>query len=667
MRIQTSMESLSSLLTDTRILPAAADASLHDSSDGESTDASTISDYQSAQFDPFNDKDDNPRRRIHTDIANASDKSTLAELEMVPLASPNKTATVTSLLLNSQQTRDTVPVTVCARNLSYRVQTTSHSTRVKKMFGYSQQVSVRSEKKILDSISLAIHPGEILAIMGPSGSGKSSLLNTLSGRVRKGVIVDDGGILYNGVPVNKGMNGKVFGYVLQHDAVQQNLTVRETLDYSLQLRYGGVYTKKQRHIRVQEVIEELGLSRCADSLVGGHISRGISGGELKRVAIGVELLSQPSVLYLDECTSGLDSKAALNLVETLVALAHHGRTIVCTIHQPQSSIFKMFDKILLLAQGRAMYMGPADGAVEYFEKLGHVCPSYSNPSDFFLDTLSVDTRGCDVEQESSKRIDELALAYSESTQCLKNEQEAAEWVCEAQKPFDFTRFLASSSTTWLWTTLVIFRRNFKESCRNNIVTMSRMMQTVVLGLFIGFLYWDMGLGQDSIRNRRGALFCLAIQQGLCGFLSILTAFQSEKLVYFREHDAGLYSTSSYFFARLLVELPLTIISPILFTAIAYPLLHLQSSMVLFSEACAAIMVSTVAAQALGIVVGTVTPSHEVANVVAPVFLGFITIFGGLLIDKNSVPAVLAWIPQLNFVAYNYESEFLLDESLLTKF
>ena len=113
------------------------------------------------------------------------------------------------------------------------------------------------------------------------------------------------------------------------------------------------------------------------SIIGGSFRRGVSGGEKKRVSIGIELLSQPSVLFLDEPTSGLDSKTAKNLVETLRALALEGRTIVCTIHQPQSSIYSLFDKILLLSNGRVMYLGPVTEAVPYFEKLGYACPPFS--------------------------------------------------------------------------------------------------------------------------------------------------------------------------------------------------------------------------------------------------------------------------------------------------
>jgi ABC-type multidrug transport system permease subunit len=142
----------------------------------------------------------------------------------------------------------------------------------------------------------------------------------------------------------------------------------------------------------------------------------------------------------------------------------------------------------------------------------------------------------------------------------------------------------------------------KESRRNKIVTVSRLAQTIVMAVFIGLLYFDLGTDQESIYNRRGALFCLAVQQGLSGFLSIITAFHLEKLVYYREHDSGMYTTISYFIARLLSELPISIFCPAIFTGIVYPLIGLQSGVSSFFLVLGTITVSTFAAQALGLVI-----------------------------------------------------------------
>ncbi|RWW13249.1 hypothetical protein BHE74_00048327 [Ensete ventricosum] len=250
--------------------------------------------------------------------------------------------------------------------------------------GWWPSSSSPAEKTILDGITGVVCPGELLAMLGPSGSGKTTLLTALGGRLRGKL---SGKITYNGHPFN-GVVKRLTGFVAQDDVLYPHLTVTETLTFTALLRLPGSLSRAEKAHQAQLAISELGLNRVAHSMIGGARGvRGVSGGERKRVSIGLELLVDPSLLLLDEPTSGLDSTTAARIVATLRRLAvEKGRTVVTTIHQPSSRLYRMFDKIVLLSEGNAIYYGRAAAAVDYFASVGFPSPIDGvNPADFLLD------------------------------------------------------------------------------------------------------------------------------------------------------------------------------------------------------------------------------------------------------------------------------------------
>jgi ATP-binding cassette subfamily G (WHITE) protein 2 len=175
--------------------------------------------------------------------------------------------------------------------------------------------------------------------------------------------VVQGEMRLNGAPYDNAELKRIAGYVMQDDLLNGYLTVEETLMYAAKLRLPRTFTNKQRKERVSDVMADLGLSHVHNVLVGTPLKKGISGGERKRVCVGMQLLNRPQLLFLDEPTSGLDSVTALDLLQTFHVLAHgksHEKavTIVCSIHQPQSKIFNLFDSLILLKAGHVIYQGP---------------------------------------------------------------------------------------------------------------------------------------------------------------------------------------------------------------------------------------------------------------------------------------------------------------------
>ncbi|KAJ3288942.1 hypothetical protein HDU79_004433 [Rhizoclosmatium sp. JEL0117] len=263
---------------------------------------------------------------------------------------------------------------------------------------------------VLEGISLHVPAGKLMAIMGGSGSGKTTLLNALAGRP---VGTVSGEITFNGENPKKYFQSGMVAYVQQEDDLLPYITVRETLRYAARLRLPRHMPLAKKYELVEGVILELGLKECADTLVGDAWKKGISGGERRRVSVGVQLLMNPSVIFLDEPTTGLDAFNARSLVETLVSLAHKtNRTIVLSIHQPRSDIFSYFDEIALLARGgRLAFCGSPRGSVRFLESIGFPLMGDMNGADFIVDTVAIDDRTEETELQSKQNVDKIVRAW----------------------------------------------------------------------------------------------------------------------------------------------------------------------------------------------------------------------------------------------------------------
>lgn len=241
-------------------------------------------------------------------------------------------------------------------------------------------------KTILNSLRGVARPGEITAIMGASGAGKTTFLDILARKNKRGEVSGD--FFVNGEKVGDVDFKAVVGFVDQEDTMLPTLTVHETILNSALLRLPRDMTRSSKEQRVTEVEKQLGIFHIKDSLIGSEEGkgRGISGGEKRRVGIACELVTSPSILFLDEPTSGLDAYNAFNVIECLVTLAKDfKRTVIFTIHQPRSNIVALFDRLILLAQGRPVFSGPFGQCQDYFDRIGYPCPPGFNIADFLVD------------------------------------------------------------------------------------------------------------------------------------------------------------------------------------------------------------------------------------------------------------------------------------------
>jgi ABC-type multidrug transport system ATPase subunit/ABC-type multidrug transport system permease subunit len=285
---------------------------------------------------------------------------------------------------------------------------------------YFQNVSYSlNGKEILSGIQGMAHPGEITAIMGASGAGKTTFLDILARKNKRGQV--SGEFYVNGEKVSDVDYKNATGFVDQEDTMLPTLTVHETILTSALLRLPRDMGRAAKEQRVLEVEKQLGIHHIRDSLIGSEEGkgRGISGGEKRRVSIACELVTSPSILFLDEPTSGLDAYNAYNVIECLVTLAKtYKRTVIFTIHQPRSNIVALFDRLILLAQGKTVYSGPLHQCQDYFDHIGYSCPPGFNIADYLVD-LTMHASSTSSFDDGTLSIDAASVGPS-STRAVKS-------------------------------------------------------------------------------------------------------------------------------------------------------------------------------------------------------------------------------------------------------
>ena len=284
-----------------------------------------------------------------------------------------------------------------------------------------QDVSVAiKKKKILDEATGYMRRGSLTALMGPSGSGKTTLVDCLT--FRKNTGIRTGTILYEGQKPTKMFLRHAVAYVQQEDSLIDNLTVVETMRYNLDLITGGRWTKKDEDERVESVLLQLALDGCRNVVVGNAFRRGISGGQRKRLNIAINLLRHPCVLVLDEPTSGLDSYTAFEVISAVKTLSTAGLTVLSTIHAPSTSIFHLFDRLMVILDGRMVYAGDvqSEHICEFFrgcELVGKIADDSADGSCWQVDRNAADwLTAIAVQTSRLNQSDKLGQYYTESNQ-----------------------------------------------------------------------------------------------------------------------------------------------------------------------------------------------------------------------------------------------------------
>ncbi|KAG2554675.1 ABC transporter G family member 22-like isoform X1 [Panicum virgatum] len=500
-----------------------------------------------------------------------------------------------------------------------------------------------SSREILGGISGSASPGEVLALMGPSGSGKTTLLSILGGRAGGGAV--EGCVSYNDEPYGKSLKRRI-GFVTQDDVLFTHLTVKETLTYAALLRLPRTMTRQQKRERAMDIIYELGLERCQDTMIGGSFVRGVSGGERKRVCIGNEILINPSLLFLDEPTSGLDSTTALRIIQLLHDIAEDGKTVITTIHQPSSRLFHKFDKLILLGKGSLLYFGKASEAMPYFQSIGCTPFIAMNPAEFLLDLANGNTNDVSVPSELDDKVhmENHTLENNSKTDYRPSAQDVHEYLVDAYETrvafkekkkllaplpiSDDLKVTITSSkrewgTSWWQQYSILFCRGIKER-RHDYLSWMRITQVIATSIILGLLWWHSDPSTlKGLEDQAGLLFFIAVFWGFFLVFTAIFTFPQERAMLNKERAVDMYKLSAYFLARTTSDLPLDLFLPVIFMG-------------------------------LGLAIGATLLDIKKATTLASVTVMTFMLAGGFFVKR--VPPFISW---LRYLSFNYHTYRLL--------
>eukprot|EP00051_Salpingoeca_urceolata_P021538 m.339302 g.339302 ORF g.339302 m.339302 type:complete len:604 (+) comp19816_c0_seq22:128-1939(+) len=491
----------------------------------------------------------------------------------------------------------------------------------------SQVITMNSstQKTILTSCAGKVSPGELSCIMGPSGSGKSSLLNALAGRTSH-LLEPGAGICLDGRPVTADQFREHIAYVQQEDSLLDTATVRESIFFSAQLRLPPEMPLSEKKRLTEEMIRQLRLERCADTIVGSTLLRGVSGGEKKRVSIGVELVTRPRVVLLDEPTTGLDSFAAWTTVQLLQDIARTGCSVLAVIHQPSSEVYALFDKTMLLGtEGRIVFAGATTDVPAYFASQGLPCPSHHNPADHALLVLQT---------ESEEKITEMHMSWRKAI-------EVASPLQRTPSEGPMSRKSAVNGAGFVTQLSLLTKREFNDVIRNKGALVGRFGMTIFLNLLVALIFKGVGTmtGLGGAAAHFGGLTQIAIGLMFGSAQPMLLTFPLQRPVFLREYATSHYGVIPYFVSKVLLELPLTFITACLVWVVSYWLMELRGNfiyLVLVSWMLGLVASST------ALMLGSALPNVKVAMELAPAIFVPQLLFAGFFVQTELIPVWLRW-------------------------
>ncbi|XP_046639075.1 ATP-binding cassette sub-family G member 1-like [Daphnia pulicaria] len=508
--------------------------------------------------------------------------------------------------------------------------------------------------RILHKISGAFNSGQLTAILGPSGAGKTSLMNILAGLKNDGI---EGCVKVNGEKQDVRTFRKQSAYITQKDHLLQDLTLEEYMMAAVHLKLGNKVPNKEKLFKVETILKTLGLVGSQRT----NISR-LSGGECKRLSIGVELLDDPAVLFLDEPTSGLDSSSSLKCVGLLREIARSGRTVVATIHQPSSRLLDHFDNLYIVAKGSCIYQGPTGSLVSYLKTVNLNCPSYHNPADFVMDVATGEYG--DVLFQLTSGIENGRLIYNEFSETIPVTPSHDETRKESESLNKVDREKNGSRKDRLTygapfhtQVSVLLERTFRTIWREKMLTKVRFATHIVFGLFIGLVYQFIGNNANLTINNAGMLFFNLVFIVFTAAMPTLVTFPLERKVLFREHLNHWYSLKAYYLAKLLADIPFQIIFPTVYFVIVYFMTGQPLSLQRFGMLLCVTICMSLVGQGVGLFFGTAL-SIQSAVFLGPTCAIPFFLFAGYFINLNSVPSYLSWFSYISVFRYGFEGSMI---------
>ncbi|KAK9026870.1 hypothetical protein V6N11_066729 [Hibiscus sabdariffa] len=522
-----------------------------------------------------------------------------------------------------------VPHTVTFDNITYSVDMPT---------GMKAQGVLDDRLVLLNGVSGAFRPGVLTALMGVSGAGKTTLLDVLAGRKNSGYI--EGNINVSGYAKKQETFARVMGYCEQNDIHSSLVTVYESLLYSAWLRLPPEVDPESRELFVEKVMELVELKSLKDALVGFPNLNGLSIEQRKRLTIAVELVANPSIIFMDEPTSGLDARAAAIVMRTVRNTVDTGRTVVCTIHQPSIDIFESFDELFLLTRGgEEIYFGPvghmSSHLIKYFEGINGVSKIKEgyNPATWVLE---VTTRA----QEEILGV-KFSEVYKKSDLYRRNKALISELSIPPPGSQDLcfpTKYAQSYFTQFkacLWKQHISYWRNIPYNA-------VRLYFCTAVSIMFGVLFWNLGAKRrtkQDIFNAMGAMYTAIIFMGAQSAASVRPVIIAERTVVYRERAAGMYSALPYAFAQVAIEIPYTIAQVAIYGIIVYAMIGFQWTAPKFFLNTFFMFITVLLYIYYGIMVVAVSPNQAAAAALGGLFSTLWNLFSGFIIPR---PRIIKW-------------------------
>ncbi|TMW64531.1 hypothetical protein Poli38472_011411 [Pythium oligandrum] len=473
--------------------------------------------------------------------------------------------------------------------------------------------------------------------MGPSGCGKTTLLDILADRVHTGQI--EGAIEVNGLMRDEKSFRAITSYVAQEVSLLGSFSVLETLQMAAKLSLPSSVNSFMIAERVADVIDEMGLRSCQDTIVGDLFRKGLSGGQKSRLAIAIELLSNPSILLLDEPTSGLDSSATYNVMKFIAKLCDEGKTVICSIHQPSSLVYEMFTTVAVLSGGRTMYFGPRSEAMKNFASAGYECPMYANPAEFYIELVNTDF-------QDHADISHLQSVYAASSTYTKlRDKIMADRNSAVGNKERIELVLPSASRQFM----VLLHRNTLNNIRNPGIYWVRVFMYFMLCFMVGTMY----LSNNDDLTEDDLVPALFYVQAFLVFMSVavLPFFIEQRAVFIRERVNSNLSVASYVFANFIAALPGIFFIALISTLLVVLLADLNG----FWWFLLNLFLSLVVAESLMHVIASAVSHYIIGIALGAGFFGMCMLCEGFMVPRESIPNYWIWGYYMAFHTYSFES------------
>lgn len=407
--------------------------------------------------------------------------------------------------------------------------------------------------------------------MGSSGAGKTSLLNILCDQVSKSKNAKlEGQVLINDeVKVTNSNFGSFAAYVTQDDYLFESFTPEKCIEFAAKLRLNLPSALIKQ--RVEEIIDSLNLQKCRKTIVGNQIIKGLSGGEKKRTSIAVELVTNPKIIFLDEPTSGLDSFNACKIVKLLVDFANKGKTVISTIHQPNSDTFKAFPKLLLMMDGHTIYQGKTMDSVSHFREIGYGVPEYSNPSDYYLREFYLPFNRT---EEDENKIKNVTSSYESKIQpMIEKEIEELKYDKVTEKQL----LKNMNKANWCKEFYLLLHRAIYNILFHPMIIKFKTIAYTVLALVCLCIFWNPGDDREGTRGKLGAFLFIVATFTYAPVGQALQSFSAERPVFLKEYSNKTYGLWSYSLSKAIVEMPFEAFYVILYCSIVYFTMGLKNT------------------------------------------------------------------------------------------